>query len=55
MIPLYPICDLIRQKPENYPQNVLFMWGTDSFLNGFEGELLEDFYEDSRKILNNTT
>ena len=31
------------------------MWGTDSFLNGLEGELLEDFYEESRKILNDTS
>ena len=51
MIPKKSVIECIHETPERYPKNVLFLWGTESFLSPVEAEILEDFYlENDRKI-----
>ena len=51
MIPKKSVIEFIHETPERYSKNVLFIWGSESFLSSVEAEILEDFYsENDRKI-----
>ena len=49
-VPANPLTPIIQAKAKNFPKNVLFIWGADSYLDNAKGDMLQEFFEqDERK------
>ena len=49
-IPLESMSDLVREKAKNYPKNVLFIWGTNTYLDSVKGDMLQEFFENGENL-----
>jgi len=49
-IPLKSMSDLVKEKAKNYPKNVIFIWGTNTYLESVKGDMLQEFFENDKNL-----
>jgi len=49
-VPANPLTPIIQAKAKNFPKNVLFIWGADSYLDNAKGDMLQEFFEQDESL-----
>ena len=49
-IPLHPLSEVVKGKAENFPKNVIFLWGSDTYLASVKGDMLQEFFTNDKNL-----
>ena len=49
-IPLHPLSEIVKEKAESFPKNVIFLWGSNTYLASVKGDMLQDFFANDENL-----
>ena len=49
-IPLHPLSEIVKEKAESFPKNVLFLWGSNTYLASVKGDMLQEFFTNDKNL-----
>ena len=49
-IPLHPLSEVVKENAKNFPKNVLFLWGSNTYLASVKGDMLQEFFANDENL-----